>query len=313
MRMIQKIIFSLLIILSTHSFAYAEDMNKIAAIVGGDIISTLDVRNRALMIVNSANNAAPNTPTSEGTITATMPQALQMLIDEKLYNQEAERLRISVSPAELNHAIAGIEAKNHLQAGGFDHFLETRNIPADTVKEQIRSQIILVKIINARVRPKITVSEGELGIEINRLGGNNPSLSLKQIFVSLADTDKTKQDALKLQLEHIQSKAKGCDNFDIIANAENAVLSPTLLTVNAASLNPAIREVVNSLKIGEPSPVLKTADSLQLLMLCQKGQATISSAEKQQLSEAIMQRKIDLQTKQYVRNLRQETYTEIRM
>lgn len=304
------IIVSLLWILIGRVPAYAGEANKIAAIVGDGVISTFDVRDRALMIVNSASDAGI---ASDAVVDSALPQALQTLIDEKLYQQEAERLHITVTTAELNYAIVGIEGKNNLQAGGFSRFLEERNIPVSTVKEQIRSQIRLVKIINNQIRPNITLTDKELELEITRLGGNNRSLSLKQIFVSFTDSDNGTKSKLKKQLEYVQKTAEGCDSFDKIANAENALLAPTTLNVSMASLNPAIRDVVNDLKIEKPSAILQTADSMQLLMVCSRSEPVITAEEKKRLSDILTQRKVEIQTSQYMRDLRQSTYVEIRM
>ncbi len=305
----KKFILTLLLALCFQNPAYAGDENKIAAIVGGDIITTIDAHDRALMILHSGDNTT--SPTT-AMMQAAQSQALQMLIEETLYTQEAERLKLSVTPAELEHAIAGIEAKNQLQPGGFPAFLKERNIPASTVYNQVKAQILLAKIINTRVRPKVNVTERELGLEIARIGGNNRSLTLKQIFVPLGDTNAQDLRNLRQKLEHLRSNAKGCETFDTLAAREGPEFAPTVLNVTAANLNPAIRELVSQLDIGEPSNVLQTDDSLQLLMLCERGQPALSPTQKQQLSAILLERKVDLQTKQYLRTLRQETYVEVR-
>ena len=303
-----KKLLPLLLLLCFPQITVAEDPSKIAAIVGNEAISILDVQNRALMMVNSSS---PN-PGSPAAIKAAMPDALQTLIDEKLYTQEAARLKITVSKDELNNAVANIEGKNKVQPGEFEHFLKQRGIPFETVKDQIRAQIMLAKIVNSRIRPKVTVSEREIETAINQSGGDNRELSLKQLFLPISVESTTKeQTKSKSELEKFRKKVKGCDDFDAAAQSFTPPLSPNNLTVNASSLNPAIRDMVMRLQLGEASEIIQAADNFQLLMVCEKSEPTISAADRTRISGILQQRKMEPQVKQYIRDLRVQTYIEI--
>lgn len=303
-----KKILSLLLLLCFPQLTVAEDTSKIAAIVGNEAISTLDVQNRAVMIVNSSSP----TPGSPAAVKAAIPDALQALIDEKLYSQEASRLKITVSKEELNNAIANIEAKNKVQPGEFEQFLTQRGIPFETVKDQIRAQILLSKIINTRIRPKVTVSEREIETAINQTGGDTRELSLKQLFLPIgADSTSKELDKNRAELEKFRKKVKGCDSFDEAAQSFTPALSANNLTVNASSLNPAIRDMIMRLQLGEASEIIQASDNFQLLMVCEKGQPTISAADRNKISGILQQRKIEPQVKQYIRDLRVQTYVEI--
>lgn len=303
-----KKILPLLLLLCFPQLTVAEDTSKIAAIVGNEAISTLDVQNRATMMVNSSSA----TPGSPAAIKAAMPDALQALIDEKLYSQEAVRLKITVSKEELNNAIANIEAKNKVQPGEFEQFLKQRGIPFDTVKDQIRAQILLSKIVNAKIRPKVTISERDIETAINQTGGDNRELSLKQLFLPISEDSTAKDQAKsKAELEKFRKKVKGCDGFEAAAQSFTPPLSPNNLTVNASSLNPAIRDMVMRLQLGEASEIIQATDNFQLLMVCEKGAPTISAADRSKISGILQQRKIEPQVKQYLRDLRIQTYVEI--
>lgn len=303
-----KKLFPLLLLLCFPLLAAAEDPSKIAAIVGNEAISTLDVQNRAIMLVNSssANAGSPEA------IKAAMPDALQMLIDEKLYSQEATRLKITVSKEELNNALANIASKNNAQPDAFEEFLAGRHIPFETVKDQVRAQITLAKIVNSRIRPRVTVSEREIETAIAQSGADKREMELKQIFLPIsAESTAKERENSQSELEKFRKKVKGCEDFDSTAAAFDPPLSPNNLTVTANSLNPAIRDTVMRLQVGQTTDVIQAPDNLQLLMLCDKGKPTITAAERTKISEVLQQRKMDPQVKQYIRDLRVQTYIEI--
>jgi peptidyl-prolyl cis-trans isomerase SurA len=129
---------------------------EIVATVGNDIISSMDVKSRMDLAVTSSG--LPPTKEMKDKL---YQQILKNLIDESLYKQEAEKLKITVNDEDLNNAVMALEQKNNIKAGTFKEFLKTKKVSYDLAIDQLKSQLIWNKVIAAKVRPKIVVTERE--------------------------------------------------------------------------------------------------------------------------------------------------------
>ena len=97
--------FLFLLVLIADSAGAQE--TRIAAVVNEDVISVADLDQRLRFTVISAG--IEDTPQTRQRIG---PQVLRTMIDEKLQVQEAKRLNVKVSEAELAAAITRIEGQN---------------------------------------------------------------------------------------------------------------------------------------------------------------------------------------------------------
>jgi peptidyl-prolyl cis-trans isomerase SurA len=144
--------------------AAAQQTQRIAAIVNDDIVSAYDLTARLKMVTISSGLK----------ITAQVrerlaPQVLRGLIDERIRAQEAKRRNISVTKSNMRRALAVIAKRNNVAPGKLKEYLADSGISVDTVMSQIRSQIAWSKLVNRRLRPRITISEEEIEEVLGRI------------------------------------------------------------------------------------------------------------------------------------------------
>jgi peptidyl-prolyl cis-trans isomerase SurA len=179
---------------------------RVAAVVNEEIISTLDLGARIEMIVRSTNLPATNETRQQ-----LAPQMLRMLIDEKLKMQEAERLNITITPTDLNTAIATIEQRNNIPAGQFRDAMDRQGVPYESVIEQIRADLSWNRIVSRRIAGQISLDDTEVREATEHLKSitGKPEHDFSEIFLSTsAPADAAEVQALALQLiSDIQSGA----------------------------------------------------------------------------------------------------------
>jgi peptidyl-prolyl cis-trans isomerase SurA len=129
----------------------------VVAVVGDSPISSLDVTERAELII--ATTGLADNPEARKKI---LPQILKQLIDEELQKQSAKSKNIKVSEDEINNAIAGIEAQNQRPAGSLKKYLKGKGVPIQAFLGQVRAQIVWQKIMAQVIRPKVRISDSEL-------------------------------------------------------------------------------------------------------------------------------------------------------
>ena len=144
--------------------AYAQDVQRIAAVVNEKVISIFDVQQRMRLLISSSG--LPNNAETQRRIA---PQVLRELIDEALQNQEADRLNIRITQVEIDDAIGQIESSNNLPAGEFEAFVTRQGISFNAALNQIRSNLSWQKLLSRTVRPTVEIGDEEIDDVIARI------------------------------------------------------------------------------------------------------------------------------------------------
>ncbi len=129
----------------------------IAAVAGGEAISSYELDNRVRFIIATARMS--NTPE---VIERIRPQVMRSLIDERLQLQEAGRNGIKIADDEVGQAIKGIEQQRGMEPGSIFEMLERDNIPKYTFTDQVRAQIAWSRFMVKKVKPQIRISDEEV-------------------------------------------------------------------------------------------------------------------------------------------------------
>ena len=108
--------------LAVAGVARAAQLNKVAAVVNGQVITMFDLQKNALPDLARAR-LNPNDPKQAKAVDAVLHKVLDLMIMDILIAQEAKRLKVSVSPAEVDKEIAKIMQANHLTKEQFEQQL----------------------------------------------------------------------------------------------------------------------------------------------------------------------------------------------
>lgn len=130
--------------------------HKIRVVVNGSAITDLDWHRRAtlLAILQGGAKGGKNASLNE--------QALQILIDEKLLEQDARKRKIEIEDEDLAQAWGSIAERNQLSAAELKQQMVASGIDVKEFENQIRHQILQAKILRLVIEPQVTVSEIEI-------------------------------------------------------------------------------------------------------------------------------------------------------
>jgi peptidyl-prolyl cis-trans isomerase SurA len=316
-----------------NSLAHAEE-GAIVAIVGDDIVTTLDVEKRLQLLTATAP-----IPEAEKNSSKLRSQVLQTLMDERLIAQEAKRLKITISREESVHAISVLEQQNNVPAGQFEAFLAQKRIPQPELMAQLRAQMLWTKIVNYTLRPKISVTQEEIAEAAKEALPPEPTapsaaplrgdaiIGLKQVMLAIRPKESAASIKKRaLQLDALRDKIHSCNDIAAVARQVRAESSTEMSDVQLSSLQPAIRDAIATLGAGKVSPVITTAASIQVIVICSvknsEGQAATPTpvaaapqapgvVDKNRIGNMLLQRKMELQAKHYLRDLKRKAYIEI--
>lgn len=258
------LIMALALFLSALPASAQQGVMRIAAIVNDEVISVLDVDNRARLVILSSG-IRPDQNNQRRFI----QQILRDLIDEKLRLQEADRLNVRVSDREVDDEIERIAQRNNMSAGQFLNQLSSNQVDPETLKAQLKSRIAWAKLAQRQLRRQIDVSEEEVDEELERLR-QNLNEPQKRVYELFLNVDSPEADAeVRQTIERYADRIRGGTEFTRMAQtfsqSQSAEQGGDLGWVTVGQLRPDLDRVLRNLGTGEMSDPIQTFSGYYLL------------------------------------------------
>lgn len=136
-------------------------VNKIAAVVNGEIVTLHELRQHSSAeFVRTGIN--PSDPASRDQIEKIMSKVLAVMIEDILLRQEAERLKIKVTDAEIDNELRKIVQRNQITMQEFEARISAQGGTMDMVRERVRNSVLSQRIIGMMIARKTMVTQEEI-------------------------------------------------------------------------------------------------------------------------------------------------------
>jgi len=216
-----KVLIVFLFIFNIKSSFSQDDINKveiigIVAIVNDEPITFMDLSNRMQLIIVSSN-----LPDNSETREKLNGQILQSLINEKLQAQEAKKLSISITTQEVDNNIKFIEKNNNMEERTLIDILYKNGVPKSALPSRILANIILEKLLQKVIQPKVIITDNEIENEYNNYLSNEGKYEYKLSEIIFNYTNLSKNTDVMLLAKQIRKKIIKENNFDVIAKRIN--------------------------------------------------------------------------------------------
>ncbi len=307
----------LTVFITFFQVSYAAEQ-AVIAIVNHMPITDLDLKHRIELVIKSNN--LPNNPK---TITALKPQVLQMLIDEKLFEQEAKKKNVSVDEMDIKRAFHTIAANNNLNPNQLDAFFKQAGVSKAELENQIKHQLLWSKLIKTQIEPFIVVTEQDVkDIESRKptpTASNEYRVKLAEIAIFPNKDNFQEAKVLVEELTHQINKGadftKLAKNFSQSSSAKNG---GEIGWFNVNQLSNEFAGIVN-LKPGEISKPIFTDDSIYIIKILerkilskvQEDSPNQNVTNDEELRESLSQKKLDIQVKGYLLKLRNQAFIDL--
>ncbi len=255
----------------------AQEVLRIAAVVNDEVISVLDLHSRLAMVAVFAG--LPDTPQNRQRLAS---RVLHEMIDEKLKFQEASRVGIKVSEDEIGAGLKRIEQINDLGDGNLDSYLKRSGIHKPSLIDRVKTDIAWNKLIAARFRNQIQISETEVDDVLAEMERNvgQPENRVSEIFVPV-DSPSDERDAGILANKLLQQLKSGA-RFAAIARdfsgSPTAAVGGDLGWVRVGQLARELDQVIQNLQPGNISEVVRSSGGFFIFFLRDRRKASGFSA-----------------------------------
>jgi peptidyl-prolyl cis-trans isomerase SurA len=188
------------LLLGSASFAYAEILDVIVAVVEDDVILERELQKEVVAIEQRIQQSRAAVPPSY----VLRKQVLEKMIVDKLQRQLAEKAGITVSEEQLNGSVADIARRNNMDAEQFRTELEGQGISYQSFLDNIRNEIIINQLRGREIggRIKVTDREVEHYMETqDKIGEESTQYHLGHILIAV------KEGASSTEIQQAMSKA----------------------------------------------------------------------------------------------------------
>jgi peptidyl-prolyl cis-trans isomerase SurA len=258
---------ALLALLAIAPPAPAQGVNRVAAVVNGDVITAAEVASRRRLLALTAGVAGDAAGRAND-------QILRLLVDERLRTQEVARRRIPVTDADIAGAVGEIENRNALPAGGLRENLRRAGIDPRVLYDQIRAQIGWNRLLRATLGSQANVSEAEINeyVAAARARIGQPELLVSEIYIPVSSPGQEAE--VRRFVDDIIARLRQGAPFPMVATqfsqSQTALLGGDLGWVQPDRLDPEVAAVVRQMPEGAVSNPIRVPGGFVIVSLRQK-------------------------------------------
>ncbi len=293
----------------------AEQIDGVAAIVGDQVVLESEVSLASSLLLNRVRR--DDKPIPPELQTYARDEALKTLIDLKLIVEFAERRDMAVSPAEIDQAIAGIAQDEGMSVETIYQSAEQQGLGREDYRDQLRSQITRMKVMQNIVRTRVLVDADEVkSLYLQRYASQAPGMRVRvrHILIPWANERTPESDAkLREFTQRIRQKAIESGAFASLARQFSRAPSAAeggLTTFREGEIAPQIAAEVFGVPAGEVSAVVETEHGLNLFQILDRFDPSKISLEEveEQLRLELTERKVEPEYEKWIDELRKQHY-----
>ncbi len=252
------------VLTSAQPAATQQLVERIAAVVNDEVISTSDIEAR-LRLDMLASGLQPS-PQNQQRL---MPGVLRTLINERIQLQEAGRFNIEVADNDLAQAIGNIAGQNGLSAAGMRDMLASNGIPISTLEDRLRSNIAWTRLTQRRFATSIDIGNEDVEEVIEQYRSNQglPEYLLAEIFLAV-DAPQDEQSVRQLA-EQLADQIRQGAAFPSVARqfsqSGGAANGGDVGWVIQGQLDPSLDAVLTQIPPGQISPPVRSPTGYHIL------------------------------------------------
>ncbi len=309
-----KRILPILLALLLSSPLYGEVVERIVAVVNGEIITLSELKTATSAFLAQLEGKRLD---HDGSIER---QILKALIEEKLVEQAAQRMGIAPTEREVDRAIKDLMEKNGLDEETFRRLLRKNGVEYGEFRRKVRRDLTQVRFIERVINPRITVREEEVKAYYrkHRKDFSRPlEVRLRDIFIPFPDNSFLgKEKARSLAMDIYERLKKGEDFASLareFSKGPGRKEGGDIGYVKKGELDPAIEEVAFKLKPGEISRPVETDEGIHILQaLEQRGGVRPFEEVKEEIRAILFQKKGERLYREWIEDMKKRSYIEVR-
>jgi peptidyl-prolyl cis-trans isomerase SurA len=302
----------------------AEVVDKIIAVVNDEIITLYEFNTAFEPYRKNIENTYKGTD-KEAVIKQSREAFLQRLIDNILIEQEAKKsgAGIIVKDEEVMEVLQDILAKQKLSMQEFSKNLAKEGKSLDSVKKEIRGQMMRARLLRREVKSKILVSDEEIGEYYNKNRQEyegKETVRIKQILLVLPpNADKTIIAKVKNEAMQLRKRIKNGESFDLLAlnysQGPAAAQGGDVGFIGRGTIISEVEAAAFSLPVGQVSEVIESSVGFHIIQVVDKKGAGLKpiAVVREEIKTKIEDEKLDKNFDEWIASVRAKSHIELKL
>ncbi len=294
--------------LAVPAFAAEQTVNKIVAVVNGEMVTLHDLRGPT-----AAELARRGLPMNSPQADEIMRQVLDVLINNILLRQEAERLKVEIANQDVDAEVRKFVQRSGLSQAAFEEQLKRQGSDMDGLRKRIRDTFLRQRMMHFMVARKVVVASDEIEMYYN--AHKDEFAGEKTADFSLIVFNKSAKP------ENVVAQIRsGSISFEDAAAQYS--LDPSgkksggrIEMAPWKALGPGMRKVLDGLKDGEFSPLIPVEGNKIVLRRnsVSEGKALSLQEARPRIEEILREPRLQERFREYAQQLRDKAVIDIRL
>lgn len=299
-------LMALLTLFSGLSYA-TEVIDRIVAIVNDDIITLSDFNKYIVSLPKQ-------------TVEINKDQALNDLVEQMILTQEAAKLGITVTDAEIDRSIENVKGRLDMSDEQMNEMLTKQNLTTEQFRNQWRLQILSGKLVSTLVKGRIAVTDEEIKDLYKQYYGEIENADEVEIAHILISFDASEEQQALQKANKVAELAKSGSNFSkLVSEYSDDTFSKdkegVLGYFKKGELVSELEDVVSVTEVGKTSGPVKTISGFHIIKVLDRNTLDESSVDqyREQLRQEIYNQKVTEELEKYIAGIRENAYIEIKL
>ena len=269
------------------------EADRIVAVVGDEVVTYYELRTKLEAALKQLQKQGTPLPAQD----VLEKQMLERVIMDRVQLQYAKESGMRIDDIQLDQAIGRIAANNKLTPSQFREALEKDGLQYPQFREEIRSEMTMVRLREREVDGKLVISDGEIDnyLANQTATGGSEEYQLAHILLRAPESASPEQlQKLRLRGEQALKRAQDGENFAVLtaafSDAPDALKGGDLGWRALDRMPTLYADVAARLQAGQVSELLRSSAGFHIVKLVAKRGGSGPASVQQTLARHILVR-----------------------
>ena len=300
---------------------HAAVVDRIVAVVNDEIITLTELDAAFAPYARSIENQYKGTDIDR-VLKQQKALFLQQMVNHMLIEQEAAKAGpgIKATPAEVDAVFNDMLRKNNITLDEYKKRLVEEGQTIETVKKEIASQMLRMRLLRREVQGKIVVTDEEIGRYYDQHREDYEGKEAVRIFQILLAVppaaDAASRRTLAGQAQDIRRRLVSGEPIDAItASLENPIQAQDIGFIERGIAMPELENAAFSLETGQISPVIETSIGYHILKATDRRGAGAKPLDvvRNEIKSKIEDEKVAKKYDEWIDDVRKKAFIDIRL
>lgn len=294
-------------------------LDRVIAVVNNDVITLSELQDSLAFYLYETKETV-----KAGDEEALKQRLLNRMIESRLQLQEASREQMTVEDSEVNEQLAEVMKRlNAKTQEEFEQVVKAQGLTLEGVKNRLKDQVLIQKVIRRKVAFRISVTEQEIELYLvenrEKLETGLSYHARHILFVPAAPEGEAAWGAARGRAEEVWTKVRAGEDFVELAKrySEDSTAKDggDLGVLKQGELAPEVEHQILRLRPGETSAPFRSRLGFHIFKLeWKEGLAGEALAQaKQQIRDILIREKYAARLEAWLAEMRKRAIVDIRM